>query len=234
MTLIDCCCVLNRPEEEVLSEMDRAGIDCAVLHPPDECFAWENEAGNERAAKAAKRYPGRFIAGVTVNPWRAGAWEVVKRFWGENCLLMFSPGVQGFNPAEGKLNGLLEKISKVPVYLHTGHHSFGAPSQVAMLAKKFPDINFILGHSGATDYAGDSIPVCKTCPNLFIESSFARPLGFFNRCKEVGFDRGIFGSGYPCNAMAFEVSELKRLVPEEHHQDVFGGTLLKLLNKGQR
>jgi uncharacterized protein len=233
MPIIDCCCGFDKSEKELLGEMDRAGIDCAVLHPPEECFAWENEAGNERAIRAAKRHPGRFIAGITVNPWRAGAWEVIKGFLGENIILTFSPGVQGFNPAEGKLDGLLEKVRGIPVYIHTGHHSYGAPTQVAILARKFPHLNFIMGHSGATDYATDAVPVCKICPNIFIESSFARPLGFFNRCKEVGYHRAVFGSGYPSNDIAFEVSELKRLLPEEHCQGVFEANLLKLLNKGR-
>jgi predicted TIM-barrel fold metal-dependent hydrolase len=85
-----------------------------------------------------------------------------------------------------------------------------------------------MGHSGATDYWTDAIPVYKLCPNIWMESSL-RLQGVVASFKEVGYERGIFGSGYPYNDLSFEISKMKQLLPEPYHQAVFGANLLKLL-----
>jgi len=227
--IVDGYCELDGPADELLRQMDRGGVDRAVIQPPDRCFAWENEAGNEMMITAAEKYPARFFPAVTVNPWRPDAVRVLQRYLPAAKLLAFSPGVQGFLPSEDRLDPILETVTDIPIYIHTGHHSSGAPSQLALLAKRFPRMNFIMGHTGSTDYAADVIPVCRMCPNIYIESSFARPPGFVKKLAEIGFDRGIFGSGYPYNDLAFEVSEMKRLCPEPHHRAVFGANFLKLM-----
>ena len=43
--------------EELIKEMDEAGVDGAVLHPP----SWD-AASNEMAIEAAERYPGKFCS----------------------------------------------------------------------------------------------------------------------------------------------------------------------------
>ena len=122
-----------------------------------------------------------------------------------------------FIPGCPPLNSLLEELAashpEVPVYIHTGHHSHGAPSQLFLLAGRFPGMRFIMGHSGATDYATDVVPVCRQRPNVYVESSFARPPGFIGRLPSVGWDRGIMGSGWPLNGLEFEWSEMRRLLP---------------------
>ena len=83
--VIDSCCTIGNkdaPEpsaDKLLSEMDKVGIDKAVINPPDRCFAWENEAGNELTLRTAQRYPGRFIPTITANPWRTDAWEIISK-----------------------------------------------------------------------------------------------------------------------------------------------------------
>ncbi|MFA5865672.1 MAG: amidohydrolase family protein [Phycisphaerae bacterium] len=238
---IDGCCQLelglNSQHDvlKLLERMDRLGIARCVAFPPDECFAWENESGNEAMITLMREHPDRIIPAVTVNPWRPNARQVLLRGLERGGLPAFSPGVQGLMLSDRKLDTLLqllmdEKIHR-PVYLHTGHHSHGAPSQLALLAGRFPQLNFIMGHSGATDYSTDVVPVCRMCPNIYIESSFARPPGFVVKLNQIGFDRGIFGSGYPFNSVEFEWSEMKRLLPVEHQTAVLGGNLTRLLKE---
>ena len=42
--------------EELLQEMDAAGVDAALIHPP---ASWDPDS-NAQAVAAAKKYPGRF------------------------------------------------------------------------------------------------------------------------------------------------------------------------------
>jgi predicted TIM-barrel fold metal-dependent hydrolase len=238
--IIDACVYLLENQENdmaaMLAQMDQLGIDCAVIHPCDRYFAYENESGNEIILAISHKYPGRFIPAVTVNPWRKDASAVLMRYFDQGAkIIAFSPGVQGFNVCENLLDEILEKLSELkpnpPVYVHTGHHSFGAPSQLAMLAKRFHGLSFIMGHAGATDYGTDVVPICQMCENIFIESSFARPPGFIFKASQIGFSRAIYGSGFPLNTLSFELAEMKRLLPLEKQEDVLGKNLLRLLGE---
>lgn len=240
--LIDACCFIDNDGHDALStgallrQMDLAGVDRAVIHPPDRCFAFENDEGDRLTVGAARRHPGRFIAAATVNPWRKDGYERLHRALDAGGrIATFSPGLQGFITGCGPLNGLLEKLAGshpgLPVYIHTGHHSHGAPSQLFLLAGRFPEIRFIMGHSGATDYATDVVPVCLQRPNIYLESSLARPPGFVGRLKAIGWEKGIMGSGWPLNDLAFEWSEMRRLLPVEHQGQVLGENLAALLGE---
>ena len=240
MMLIDACCTIGAerdpepPAEQLLREMDRAGVDRAVVHPPDRCFAWENEAGNELTTAAAREHADRLIAAVTVNPWRPEAWDRLRQaLEAGGKVLTFAPGVQGFVVGSKKLDPILENLANndidVPIYIHTGHHSHAAPSQLFLLARRFPAMTFIMGHSGSTDYALDVVPVCRQSTNVYMESSFTGALGFVRRLADVGWEKGIMGSGFPYYDLSFAWSELRRLLPVEHHEAVLGGNLGRLL-----
>jgi len=237
---IDACCTirfegnLEDATGHLVRQMDSAEVDMAVIHPADRIYAWENEDGNQKLLDLSDKYKGRFIPAVTVNPWRSDAWQVLSKFIEQGGrIVSFSPAVQGLSICDNKFvrlcENILENYKNVPVYFHSGHYSYGAPTQLLILAKYFPDLNFILGHSGATDYASDVVPVCTSVTNIYMESSFARPPGFVAKLEQAGFDRGIMGSGYPDNDLPFEWLETCRLLPEEHLGSVCGETLLKLI-----
>ena len=243
MMFIDACCTIGAESDAepaadaLLQEMDRADVGRAVCHPPDRCYAWENEDGNDLVGAACRNHPDRLVAAVTANPWRPDAWDVVERgLAAGGRLLSFSPGIQGFNLSGNRLGTILEKMAAagavVPVYVHTGHHSNSTPAQLLLLARRFPEVVFIMGHCGATDYGSDAVPVARQCANIFIESSFARPPGFAAKCRELGPERGIMGSGFPYNDLAFEWSETLRLLPDAYRAAVCGENILKLLGAG--
>jgi predicted TIM-barrel fold metal-dependent hydrolase len=243
MERVDGYCTIGRegedepPAEHLLGEMDRTGVARAVIAPSEACFAWANEAGNDSVLSAARRHPQRFIPAVTVNPWRPDAAKLAAEFVRQGGrILAFHPGVQGFATSEGRADAILENLLaadlKVPIYFHTGHHSHGAPAQLFLLAVRFPQLTFIMGHAGATDYADDVVRVCRQAANVYVESSFARPPGFVARATQIGFDRAVMGSGFPYNDLAFEWAEMERLLPTQHHASVLGGNLMRLLEGG--
>ena len=237
---IDSCCTIGTecdPEpsaKQLLEQMDTAEVDKAVISPPDRCFAWENEQGNEMIIKTVCENPDRFIAAVTVNPWRPDATQTVEKYLdSDHIILTFSPGIQGFILSGNKLDSILEKIisknKNIPVYIHTGHHSNAAPSQLALLARRFRQLNFIMGHCGATDYHDDVVSVANLNNNIYLESSFARPFPFITKLETIGYDRGIMGSGFPYNHFSSEWSQMRRLLPAEHKSAVLGANIQKLL-----
>lgn len=237
MKIIDACCYLSETDdypENLIRQMDISGIDIAVVHPFERGFACENEAVNDRVIDFCRKYPARLIPSVTVNPWRRDSSALIARYLDRGAkILVFDPSLQGFNICGHLLDEICERQSvqksKIPFFFHTGHYSFGAPSQLAMLALRFPDLTFIIGHAGATDFGTDVVPVCNICRNIIIESSFARPSGFIAKAARIGFDRAVFGSGFPQNSLCLEISEMKRLLPAENRDPVLGSNLLKIL-----
>ena len=59
--------------EDLLNQMDKAGIDIAVIH----CFAEFED--NESIYDACKKYPNRFLGLYTVNPWKNNACELFEK-----------------------------------------------------------------------------------------------------------------------------------------------------------
>ena len=143
---IDACCTIGAEGSfedtaaDLIRQMDLVDIDMAVIHPADHFYACENETGNQMLLDLSKNFKGMFIPTVTVNPWRPDAWQVLSRYIEQGGkIVSFSPAVQGLSICDEKFIKLCEKIVgngiNIPIYFHSGNHSFGAPSQLFLLSK---------------------------------------------------------------------------------------------------
>lgn len=148
-------------------------------------------------------------------------------------MLVLAPALQGFILGDPVADELLEEaaVQRVPVYVHTGPHSSAAPSQLVLLAMRFPQIRFIMGHCGATDYSHD-VAAVKECelPNLWYDLALVRPWAAADLVERGLGSRTIFSSGAPRNDLLAELGEFERLLPRDVHPDVYGGNLLNLLS----
>ena len=95
--IIDGYCTLGQDREYDLAEpallqaMDVAGVDRAVIAPPDRNLAVYNRQGNDSMRRAAAAHPDRFIPSCSVNPWYGDtAVEELKRCleWGARMLVL--------------------------------------------------------------------------------------------------------------------------------------------------
>ena len=100
------------------------------------------------------------------------------------------------------------------------------------LAERYPSLDFIVGHCGASDFWSDAIEAGKSAPNIYMEASFSRPFHFANHIKALGKHKGIMGSAAPLNDLVFEWEQIRKYLPAETHTDLCGGNLLSLLEKG--
>ena len=75
MKIIDGHCHLGEgfdikvSPEELLKEMDKNGVEKAIIFPVDKFIAVYNEEGNDCIMDSVKKFPDRFIGFATVNPW---------------------------------------------------------------------------------------------------------------------------------------------------------------------
>jgi predicted TIM-barrel fold metal-dependent hydrolase len=219
--------------DTLVRDLDKAGVDMAVIVPSDREMAVFNRPGNERIRADASRYRDRLIPSCTVNPWygRDAVREIERAFEDGARMLTLHPTLQGFLINDSLAEPVIRKAEEflLPVYVHTGPHLYGSPWQVTDCALRFPAVSFILGHAGATDFWNDVPDAIRTAPNLYIEGSFARPFIFRSHIDTVGIERGIMGSSAPRNDLVFEWQQYRDYLPGESYLPVFGENLARLL-----
>ena len=240
--IIDGYCTLGVDREtrlspdDLLDQMKQAGVDCAVIAPDDREIALFNVAGNKRIARIAKESNGRLTAACSVSPWHgADAPRLLEAAVGDGArILVLAPALQGFNPCDELVDPLIEISAalNLPIYIHTGPHSVGAPTQVVSLAMRHPKARFILAHCGSTDYGWDMPTIfALRLPNLWFELSFVRPWAVPNYAKLGDESRLIFASSAPRNDLNFELRQLHQRWPIEQHTATYGENLQRLLGE---
>jgi len=231
-------CSLDVPE--LLEIMDRYGIDRAMIAPSEAQIAVANRAGNEATAAAAEASAGRLIPYAVANPWygTAAVAELERaRAAGARALAVDS-GLQGFDLLDGLVDPLLQFAESAGwfVYVRTGTPPGHLPLPLALLARRFPRLAFVMGRSGATDFWIDAAPALRYAPNLYADTSYApwdTVLSEFTRDPAIGPHRVIFSTDLP---YATAAGETKRIadwpIPEDAKAAVRGGTLSGLLASG--
>ena len=149
-------------------------------------------------------------------------------------MVVFHPAVQGFQANDELVFPLLEALQEynAPVYVHTGPPGMATPWQLADLAEAFPNLNFIMGHCGSTDYWTDVRVVMTSSDNIYLDSSLARPAAFRGYVDAVGVDRSIMSSFAPINDLVFEWDQMRLEAPPDEFAEIYGQTLLTLLGAG--
>ena len=223
--------------DELLSIMDSVGIARAMIAPSEAQIAVDNRAGNEATAGAAQASAGRLLAYAVANPWRGdAAVEELRRAYDAGAVaLAVDSSLQGFDLLDGLIEPLLGFAADVrwPVYVRTGSPPGHLPLPLALVARRHPEINFIMGRSGATDFWIDAAPALRDAPNLYGDTSYApwdTVLSEFQHDDEIGADRLIFSTDLP---YATAQGEVKRIVDwplsDQERAAVFGRTMAGLL-----
>ncbi len=214
--------------DELLREMDRAGVEHAVLlgwywNTPEAC-ALQNAFYAERV----RAHPQRLSAFATWHP-RCGVEELRRARDAGLCGLgELSPHSQGFQTTAPEFALVLELCAEFrwPVNLHvTDPDSRPYPGRVEtplaeflVLARQFPTVNFILAHWGGRLPMKDRSAL--ELSNLYYDTA-ATPLLYRSEIwnqflAEVPSSRVIFGSDFPLNLYprVDQTPVMRRLIDE--------------------
>jgi len=193
---------MNDDADEIVRTMDAAGIDRSCLF---NIFHPDGTTGNDQTAAFVSQYPDRFIGFVYVSP------------------LMPKRMVPELERAIDELNFLAIKIyppyvhwpmddpvwdpiyqfandRSLAVISHTGPEETCHPVQYENIAGRFPNANFVIGHSGNCEpYRTQAIKAAQRFPNVYLEtcSTFREPGVIERLVTEAGADRVLFGSDVP-------------------------------------
>ncbi len=221
---------------QLLAGMDASGIERAVVCPIDRNLAVDNAEGNDYVLAAAAQHPDRLIPFATANPWygAAAVAELQRAIEAGARGLKLHSKLQGFTISDDIVNPLIEVAGEhgLPVFVHSGTMVCAEPLQVAMLARRYPSVNFIMGHSGATDFWNDMIPGITGIANIYLDTSLNNPTSIGSYCEAMGPERLCFGSDFPQNTYPVELEKLQDAVPDEKQRRiVLAETILRLLGE---
>jgi uncharacterized protein len=139
---------------------------------------------------------------------------------------------RNFDPLVQRIHELGGVIMQHTWFKTGGKDSIGesTPSELAELAGRFPDIQFLCAHAGGEWEKG--IRAIRAFPNILAETSgFDATAGFVDMAvRELGDDRIVFGSHLPSRALGTELSKvLNANISDAARKKILGGNLRRLL-----
>lgn len=124
----------------------------------------------------------------------------------------------------------------LPLYIHPSGGVFASkrtnPFSITELAKKFPDLNIILGHAAySMEFCVETVFAAMSVPNLYFETSISIPFGIITYIKVFGPQRVLFGtdspSAGPFNIEYEKIADIK--IPREAKQMILSENIKRLI-----
>jgi predicted TIM-barrel fold metal-dependent hydrolase len=200
--------------DQLVIEMDEAGIGEAVLLLPDFTYAMKDSTHTieelvDHHKLVVERHPGRFRVLVGVDPrWGADGIALFERAivsYGFDGMKLYPPC--GYKLSDESLYPFYEICSQyaLPVLTHIGATSPALDFEVALPiyvdkpARDFPDIDFILAH-GSVHYPDECAMLCNNRPNIYVDVSGYEAGGItgLNTLLRRGINHKVlFGTDWP-------------------------------------
>lgn len=215
--------------DEVLSAMDRHGVDRSLLLPFP--VVDDYRATHDLIARAVRAHADRLAGAASLYPLipEADFRQEVKRCAEDLGFraLKLQPQYQPLNPVSSRSDFFFATAQEygLPVICHTGAGApFALPSLFIMPARKFPELRIVLAHAGGGLYVSEAIVAATVCPNIYVELSWVAPHQVLAVLEHVPSSRLMIGSDLPENLEA-EISKILALnIPVEARRDILFNT----------
>lgn len=216
--------------DELVAEMDAAGIARTVLLAPDFTFALKDcdltiAETFARHAEVRRRHPGRFEVFAGADPrWGKDGVDLFERHVAEDGfsgLKIYPPC--GYSPNDPALYPFYEVCAHhdIPVLMHIGATSpclsfeYASPLHADAACRAFPQIRFILAHA-ATAYTDECLMMAAFRPNVYIDISGFQgsqgPVRAVSKVAGAGIaHKVLFGTDWP----VFRMQGRQRLFVEK-------------------
>ncbi|MEM0153295.1 MAG: amidohydrolase family protein [Ignisphaera sp.] len=210
--------------KDVLENMKRFHISYTVVTPAyGSSYIYKFHDANLELYNIAKVHKNLLALG-TVNPWfRDGAVDeamyIVRDLEFKGIKLI--PYLQGFSINHRIVYPILENIAKhrVVVYILSGYHP-QSPLEIADTALTFPELRFVMGFAGLTDFWMEVVPAMKRAENLYSDISCQSNVRALRRAIELlGSSRFIFATSSPYSSFPIEERKLSLLELSEYDRE---------------
>jgi len=220
---------LDTSEDELLSSMERNGIDVNLVQPypgPDSAAKV-----HDRIARMAAANPGRVFGIASINPHQdqQAYFTELSRCVKELGFVGVKLHTLGHAVNPGGVDGttVFESASQlgIPVMVHTGPGvPFAAPSAVAPQLVNFPNVPVVLAHAGHGIFSGEAISIGQTHPQVSLEPSWCPFYNIGAMVEALGANRVMLGTDLPLNGK-IQVESVRVLgLSKDDEAMVLGGT----------
>ena len=218
------------------------GIDKILSQPETALFGTPIE-GNKMVEVAIDDKE-RFRGNLVVNPIYSELYtqEVLDSFFkgGYFCGFKVAPQYLGVNVNDERFVPMYEYANKHS--LHILFHSFddgdcGTPEKIAEMAEKYPNANFVIGHSGGGTrgrHQAERVALDSRYNNCYFEfcGSFTTDVRWEDSLKYIDYRRVVFGTDTVVHDIAWELARLLSLdIPEEQIEAILGNNMQRVLDK---
>lgn len=215
---------------QLVARMDAAGVDQACVFP----FV-EGDFTNDVIDVAVAEHPDRLIPFMAVNPWhqQAAVDEVHARADKGYKGVKIHPTLHGYHLSDlGLIGPVLDAIRErgLLVISHGASDLYNAPPEFAAVSRAYPEIPFLMAHSGTFWSHDQAIELAAQIPNLYLETARVPVFEVARSVSELGPEKVIWGTDSPFVDYTFEYDKMRNVVDsEEARQLVCGGNLRRLL-----
>ncbi|MEI7435348.1 MAG: amidohydrolase family protein [bacterium] len=216
--------------DKQVAEMDRVGIQVQLVSSIESIFG-DISRGNDQAAEAAARYPGRIFAYCQIS----ACYPELIRTELERCfrnpvfkgIKVYQVGVRYddplFTPAWE-----FAREQKLPVLAHTWG---GDVTGFDKVAERFPEVAFLAGHAGSGFAYQPYVDMAKRLPNFYLDLTYSREhtnmIEYF--VEQVGAGQIVWGSDAPTFSISQQTGKvLYARIPDDTKRAILGGTAFKL------
>ena len=211
--------VFYMPQEMVLESMDKYKIDYSLVSngEAEEFDGDLNLIPKERqkdqvtllknTLEFARKNADRIGVLVWVKPYGEVVTEELVNLISENTDIILGLKVHPFCSKtamdDPKMEPYIELARKFhfPIVVHTGGCEEAEPIHVWNVAKKYPDVNFVMVHMGLGSDNQEAIRLLATLPNLYGDTTWVPLESTIQAVKEVGSHKILFGSDNPIDGV---------------------------------
>jgi len=192
--------------EGMIHMMDICGIDKTIISPTPGIVS-DIVYGNDLMLESIRKHRGRLYGACIVNGnYPELSVDELHRCFSEDehvVLIKLHPFLSLCKMNDARMKGIYEFASerKLFILVHTwlDNDPYGNQDIFAGVAKDYPDVNWLMGHSGGPYGSHHAVEIARELPNVFLDLTLsmipARQVEYF--VAEVGADRVIFGTDNP-------------------------------------
>lgn len=231
------CPIINSDEHNLIRKMDLLGID-KIMISSWEGLATSGISANETDLHAKEKYEDRIEVYAMCNPHYQKDLDAVVDIYHEKFRFIGLKPYYSFNQYDllgDKYDKWFEygNKNKLIMLVHSGLQ--GIAEKVDVLSQKYPDMAFLLAHSGSSYWAArENIAVAKKRDNVFLEITYTSLTNGIIEymVEEVGADKVIFGTDMPMRDPAPQLAWVcYARISMEDKKKILAGNISKLIDR---
>ena len=247
-------------EEHILYMMKEYGVDHCIIsnadcathdhsqNPIPKEYLTDEITANITAIRFAKENKGKISVALWSNPYEdeKPVEELIVNNRDLICAVKFHPYHSALKFDSDEIDRYIKLAQKysLPVVTHTGNGECDSVTLVYEVAKKYPDVNFVMVHMGLGTYNKEAIDLISKLPNLYGDTTWVSVESTLRFLEICGSDKIVFGTDAPIDGKDTYLTngngdrslyqayfnEFKDMVDDETYQKIMYKNAKKLFN----